>query len=792
MHWRLIFFINTNLTLLLVSKLFLSKLLLVMDSYLILVYLLFAVACVDLIVGVSNDAVNFLNSAVGSKVASFRTILIIASLGILLGTTFSSGMMEVARKGIFNPEFFTFDKIMILFLAVMLTDIILLDVYNSMGLPTSTTVSIVFELLGAAFAVGMLMSFERGQGFETLDEFLNYNSALTIIGGIFLSVFISFAVGSTVQYIARLILTFNVDRSLRKYGAIFSGIAITSITYFLIVKGAKGSSLITDQQLDWIVNHTWSIILGSMIFWSIVVQIAMWWKNINPLKAIVLLGTFSLAMAFAGNDLVNFIGVSVAGLMSYQAWVASGIPVEEFTMSVLNEEVATPTFLLVGSGLIMVITLWFSAKAKKVTETEVSLGAQDEGDERFASNSFARLLVGSAMSIGRGISAFLPEGFADTAAERFKKETLRISPIEEHDQPAFDLVRASINLVVASILIAYATSKHLPLSTTYVSFMVAMGTSLADRAWGRESAVYRVAGVINVIAGWLMTALIAFLASALFGFILYKTGMAGVIALMALAAFLLIRSHVIFKKKERELAATKEIFTTSISDITEVIQESKVNTARNLKTVRKVTALSIMSLIGENRDVLLRSKQEIIKLRQQNEKLQSKIIKFVKRMEKGHFPAAKLYILVFDLMQDLYQSTELLSDACTKHIINHHPLPDRKYLDLLIEIERKLTRFTDSAISAIGKQDYTDYGPLVESGNQLLNYINTQLDDQINEIQDSDISTRMGTLKIKILLESKDIVTTIAKVLATYHDFSSSVQKEIRAKQSTGPTSRKL
>lgn len=754
-----------------------------MDSYLILVYLLFALACVDLIVGVSNDAVNFLNSAVGSKVASFRTILIISSLGILLGTTFSSGMMEVARKGIFNPEFFTYDKIMILFLAVMLTDIILLDIYNSMGLPTSTTVSIVFELLGAAFAVGLLFSFEKGQGFETLNDILNYNSALTIIGGIFLSVFISFIVGSVVQYIARLSLTFNLEVTLKKYGAVFSGIAITSITYFLIMKGAKGSSLITSEQVDWIKTHTWGILLGSMIFWSIVVQILMWWKNINPLKAIVLLGTFSLAMAFAGNDLVNFIGVSVAGLLSYQAWAASGVPVEDFSMAVLAEKVATPTYLLVGSGIIMVITLWFSAKAKKVTETEVSLSNQDEGDELFSSNFLSRALVGSAMFLGKGIRSVLPDSFVESASNRFSKESLRIGgEISDNDKPAFDLVRASVNLVVASILISYATSKKMPLSTTYVSFMVAMGTSLADRAWGRESAVYRVAGVVNVIAGWLMTAVIAFVSSAIFGFILYKTGMAGVIGLAALAVFLLIRSHFVFKKKESERASTREIFANAVSDITEVIEESKQNTTKNLKTVRKVTALSIMSLIGENKDVLVRSKQEIVKLREQNDKLQSKIIKYVKRMEKGHLSAARLYVLVFDLMQDVYQSSELLSEACTKHVINHHPLPDRAYLDILIELERKMTRFIDGVIDCIGKQDFENYSTLIESGNKILEFINKELDGQINEMQDSDVSTRMGLLKIKLLLESKDIITAIAKVLTTYRDFSTNVHKEVRVK----------
>jgi phosphate/sulfate permease len=753
-----------------------------MDSYLILIYLLFALACVDLIVGVSNDAVNFLNSAVGSKVATIRTILIVSSLGILLGTTFSSGMMEVAQKGIFIPSFFTFDKIMILFLAVMLTDIILLDIYNSLGLPTSTTVSIVFELLGAAFAVGLLVSFQNGTGFEKLNEILNYDSALTIIGGIFLSVFISFFFGTVVQYFARLALTFNLDKSLKRYGAVFSGIAITSITYFLIMKGAKGSTLVSSDQVEWINGHTYSIIFGSMVFWSVLVQVLMWWKKINPLKAVVLLGTFSLAMAFAGNDLVNFIGVAVAGLISYQAWSASGMSGDDYFMTVLMEKVPTPTYLLIGSGVIMVLTLWISAKAKKVTETEVSLGSQEDGDEKFASNFISRALVGGAMSIGRSISTIIPERFLQSASNCFQKESVRVGHVADADKPAFDLVRASVNLVVASILISYATSKKLPLSTTYVSFMVAMGTSLADRAWGRDSAVYRVAGVVNVIVGWLLTAILAFAASAAFGFLLFYTGIAGVITLSALAGFLLIRSHLVFKKKETEKAASNKIFASVVSDITEVIEESKLNTIKNLKTIRKVNALSIMSLIGENRDVLVRSKQEIVKMKDQNDKLQSKIIKYVKRMEKGHLAAGRLYVLVFDLMQDVYQSAELLSEACTKHVINHHPLPDRAYLDMLLELERKTTKYIDSVIESVSSQTFTNYVAVADGGNKIVDFINLELDKQIDDIQQSDISTRMGLLKIKLLLESKDMVVAIGKVLVTYKEFSASVQKEARSK----------
>ncbi|MDX5404646.1 MAG: inorganic phosphate transporter, partial [Bacteroidota bacterium] len=719
-----------------------------MDSYQILVYLLFALAAIDLVVGVSNDAVNFLNSAVGSKVASFRTILIIASLGILVGTTFSSGMMEVARKGIFNPEFFTFDKIMILFLAVMLTDIILLDLYNSLGLPTSTTVSIVFELLGAAFIVGILTANDRGLSLTNFDSFLNFSSAIKIISGIFLSVFIAFATGSLIQYFIRLAFSFDLHKSLPKWGSVFSGLAITAITYFLIIKGAKGSSIISKETTEWILEHTLVIILASFVFWGIIVQILMSAFKINPLKVIVLMGTFALAMAFAGNDLVNFIGVSVAGFISHNAWLESGVPANEFFMTALTEKVATPNILLLGSGAIMVVTLWFSAKAKKVTETEVSLGRQDDGDENFRSNAFSRFLVGGVMRISEGVSSALPSSMLTKVEGRFSKRSLK--NIDDADAPAFDLVRASVNLVVASILISYATSQKMPLSTTYVSFMVAMGTSLSDRAWGRESAVYRVAGVINVILGWLMTAVIAFFASAIFGLILYQTGMAGVFIVAVFAAFMLVRSHITFKRKSKEEEETKAMFSKAISDIREVVTESKINTTRNLRSVRKVTALSIKSLIGQNRDVLLRSQDEIKKLRKQSEKLEGKIIKYVKKMDEGELEAGRTYLLVFDLMQDLYQSASLISESCTNHVLNHHSLPNREFIDTLIELERRTSAYIDKVVRSIENIELEKNQDIRDQKDQLVQFINESLDKQIIEIQKGHLSNRLASLQTRI------------------------------------------
>lgn len=740
-----------------------------MSIYLILICVLFLLAFIDLIVGVSNDAVNFLNSAIGSKAASFRTILIVASLGILLGASFSSGMMEVARKGIFNPAFFTFDKVMIVFLAVMLTDIILLDFYNTLGLPTSTTVSLVFALLGGALVTGLLIAFDNGYGLDKWREIINFSSAVTIVSGIFLSVFISFIVGAIVQHVSRIIFTFNLERNLKRYGAVFSSIAITTIIYFLFIKGVKGSTLVTPGQIDWVLDHTWMIVVISLAFWSITIQILMWWKKINPLKAVVLLGTFSLAMAFAGNDLVNFIGVAVAGLISFQTWAASNIPATEFNMEGLALAVSTPSWILFISGIIMVITLWTNAKSRKVSETEVSLSRQDEGDERFKANFLSRALVSLAIGTGNIMETLIPKPWRNSLSKRFTKTD--VDSASEKEKPSFDLIRASVNLLVSSILIAYATSKKLPLSTTFVTFMVAMGTSFADQAWGRESAVYRVAGVVNVIAGWLTTALVAFTSCGFFALIIYKTGMVGVFSLVAVAAFLLVRSHIVFKRKTNEEESTNQFLSGAVVNMQEVIDESKINTVKNLKTVLKVSVFSIKSLINENKEALVKSRKEINKLRSQNEKLHDKIIKYVKKIEKGNVAAGRLYILVFDLAQDLYQSAQLLNDICANHVINLHSPPKKKYINAFNELMKDLTTFINQSADDIENLRFDNHVELENQKNKLLQTINKKLDVMVVDIQKDDLGNRMAFLQTRILLETKDIVAVVHRMYQLYYEF---------------------
>lgn len=747
-----------------------------MDTYLLLVLLLFVLAAIDLVVGVSNDAVNFLNSAIGSKVAKFKTILIIASVGILVGTIFSSGMMEVARKGIFNPSFFTFEHIMILFLTVMITDILLLDLYNSLGLPTSTTVSIVFELLGAAFMTGWLVSMSSDSP-VIFSEFLNFESAFKIISGIFLSVLISFTVGMIIQYLVRLIFTFNVERTMKKYGSAFSGVAITLITYFLIIKGAKGSSLVSSDVLDWIKAHTALLMLISFVAWTIITQLMMTFGKMNPLRIVVLLGTFSLAMAFAGNDLVNFIGVAVAGMQAYASWNGSGVSASEFYMDALDAKVATPTYLLLGAGVIMVLTLWISSKAKKVTETEVNLSRQSEGDERFRPNMISRAIVGSAMAVSKTVGFVVPDSAKRFSSSRF--EQLKTSHIDEKNQPAFDLIRASVNLMVASILIAYATSLKLPLSTTYVSFMVAMGTSLSDRAWGRESAVYRVAGVLSVIGGWLMTAVIAFVAASIIALILFYTGAIGAFAMFAIAAFVLFMTHSWFKKKSKEEAETEMMLNGASANIDDVIASSKDETASHLKTVSGLVVLSLGALVGDNDDVLSRNVRQLKKRVEKSQKFRAKLIKFVRKMGVGHKAAGRLYITVFDLLQEFENHSTTVIRLCHDHVKNHHSLPSREFLDDLIDIQNSLNEFLTEIVDSIENLDFSKAESVAEDKRAFLEYLKERFDRQIVLIQEDELGNRLGGLQVELILEIEDMVALAARIMKLYTRYAHrSVNKE--------------
>ena len=522
--------------------------------YLGMVVFLFILAAFDLWVGVSNDAVNFLNSAIGSKAARFRTIVGIAAVGVFCGAVMSDGMMDIARHGMFNPELFYFKEVMYIFLAVMVTDIVLLDVFNSLGMPTSTTVSMVFELLGASFALAMV-KVATAVGETEIGSFLNTDKALQVIIAIFLSVAIAFVFGTLVQYLSRIVFTFNYKKNLRWKIGIFGGIAITSIVYFMLFKGMKHLAFMTPESIAFINENVYWVLGGCFVFFTLLMQLLHALK-VNVFRVVVLTGTFSLAMAFAGNDLVNFVGVPLAGLSSYQYFTEAGATdVMGFTMEQLNGPATTPVIYLFVAGIIMVLSLATSKKAHNVVKTSISLSSKDEGDEMFGSSRAARSLVRWGNSVGSALQRFTPNPVLRYIDTRFVP-----SEEEEREGVTFDLVRASINLVVAALLIALGTSLKLPLSTTYVTFMVAMGSSLADRAWNRESAVFRITGVLTVIGGWFITAGVAFTACFFVALAMYFGGEIAVVVIVCAGIYALYHSQQRYKKKQAEVKEGDELF----------------------------------------------------------------------------------------------------------------------------------------------------------------------------------------------------------------------------------------
>lgn len=497
-------------------------------------------AVFDIFVGVSNDAVNFLGPAIGSRVARFSTVLLVASGGILIGATFSNGMMEIARSGVFNPGMFSFADIMVIFFAVMVTDVLLLNAFNALGLPTSTTVSIVFELLGGAVTMAAITLWRRGDSLLDIGGFINNEKALAITSAILVSVVVAFSAGVAVQFVTRLIFTFRYERMYRRVGGLFFGASVTVIFYFLVMKGARGASFMTPESIAWLEGNMEAILLIMFAVLAAGSQILILLFRVDIFKFVILFGTFALAFAFAGNDLVNFVGVPLAAFDSYRVFSASGAAPDEFMMESLKLAVSTPTPYLLASGLVMALTLWFSRKAQRVVRTSVNLSSATRGEkEQFGSSRIGRLLVRGGLLAGQAVRRALPPPLLAAIDRRLAP----LPPQRNESAIPFDHVRASINLVVASILIASATSLKLPLSTTYVTFMVAMGTSFADGAWDRETAVYRISGVLMVVGGWFVTAVSAFTACMAVTAITALGGIAAACVLMLVSCYILIHSN---------------------------------------------------------------------------------------------------------------------------------------------------------------------------------------------------------------------------------------------------------
>ena len=733
-------------------------------------------AIADLVVGVSNDAVNFLNSAIGSKAISFRTIMIVASIGIAVGAVFSSGMMEVARKGIFNPGEFMFSEIMIIFMAVMITDILLLDFFNSVGMPTSTTVSIVFELLGAAVAMALIKIGADSGSFSDLVIYINTSKATQIIFGILLSVFVAFSIGAIVQWVSRLLLSYDFENKAAWVSAIFGGIAITAISYFILMKGIKGTpyaklsfDIIDGLTIkEFLETKVTSIILVSSVFWSLFSYALIVFFKTNIYKIIILIGTFALALAFAGNDLVNFIGVPIAAWQSYEAWLASGVAANEFSMEVLASKVPTPNALLLAAGMIMVITLWFSSKAKRVVKTSIDLSKQGDTKERFNPNFISRFLVRSATKASLALDKVTPKPINDFIEKQFEEKSALSLTINDEDKPAFDLVRASVNLMVAGILISIATSYKLPLSTTYVTFMVAMGTSLADRAWGSESAVYRVAGVLNVIGGWFGTALIAFTAA---GTIAYLINISELFIAVLLFAIIIIGIRGYLKgNNDSEINDEENLSLDESSSLQGVIFESSKNISKVMKRGEKVYSNAIEGLSKQDLDLLKKNKKQTSKLSRDVDELRDNLFYFIKNLDESSLNASNFYINLLGYLQDITQSLEYINKASYKHVNNNHSKLKLTQIRELIEVNSSISELFMEVNGLYKNKSFNKIKSVIKKKDGIYKLVQDKILAQVARTRNEEKSPKNTTLYFGILQETKDLLNAIMNLLSDYNE----------------------
>lgn len=726
--------------------------------YLVFIIFLFILAFSDLMIGVSNDAVNFLNSAIGSKAATFRTILIVASVGIIIGATFSSGLMEIARKGLFYPAQFTFSEVLIIFLAVMISDVIMLDLYNTMGLPTSTTVSIVFDLLGASMAIAIIKISGSAETLQDLGLYINSGKALAIITGILVSVAVAFTIGALVQYITRIIFTFNIRHNLKYYGSIWGGIAITGIIYFMVIKGAKGASFITNETLAYIDNHTFTILLGSFAIWTILLQLLSMLFKLNILKFIVLSGTFALAMAFAGNDLVNFIGVPLAGLKAYQLFTAvPGANPETFLMSGLADDVTTQTWILLLAGVIMTFALWTSKKARSVLETSVDLSRQGEGNERFNSSIMSRNLVRGARNISSAISGVIPIRINDWLESRFTPPD-EITKKQAPEGAAFDTLRASVNLVVASMLIALGTSLKLPLSTTYVTFMVAMGSSLSDRAWGRESAVYRITGVLSVIGGWFFTALAAFTASFIGAIILYYGGMFAAVLLLSVAGTLIYRTHRIhIRRTETKAAEERSIKINEELNTESIIVRCSISIQDVLHQSKSIFNQTVSGLVDEDRKVLKNARHESEELNVLTKKLKNQINLTLSHLREDSIDSGHYYVQAIDYLREINHCISYIINPSYEHVENNHRPLVPVQIEEISRLNGEISFLLDEAIDMLKNRDYDDFDRIISRHQNVMRVVEDTRKKQVKRIKSNETGTRNSILYLNMLAEIKNL-----------------------------------
>ncbi len=731
-----------------------------------IVVFLFLLAVVDLSVGVSNDAVNFLSSAVGSRAASFKRIVLVAAIGVFIGAAMSNGMMDIARHGIFRPENLSFYDVIVIFMAVMVTDVILLDVFNSLGMPTSTTVSMVFELLGATFVVALFKT-AAPESTLSMGDLLNTEKALSVILGIFLSVAIAFVFGTLVQFLTRLVFTFEYKSKLKWKVGLFGGIACTAIIYFMLIKGVKDMTFMTPDLKEWIHTHTALILGGCFVVFTILMQLLHWMK-VNVFKVVVLLGTFSLAMAFAGNDLVNFIGVPLTSLASYQDYMESGGGNPHgFLMDSLNGSANTPFYFLIGAGMIMVVSLATSRKARQVTQTTVGLSAQSQGDEMFGSSRIGRSLVRVALNSFNWVSDRTPAGVKRWISRRMDSTTT-----QPEEGAAFDLVRGSVNLMLAGILIAWGTSMKLPLSTTFVTFMVAMGTSLADRAWGRESAVFRITGVISVIGGWFITAGVAFIGAGMVVCLMHLGGIPVMIAGGVIAIGVLIRSNIRFRKKKQEVE-NDTLFQTILSTeyTTEVWSLLRIYINEKFKMFLQFAATAYDDVAGgfleDNSRMLSRAEKALVSekdvLKSQRRKMTVCLRKVASEtaIEKSTW-----FHLETTMAMSMTYNLRRVNEVCKEHVDNNfRPLP-AVFHDNLAAIREKITAVLRDSEAAIEESRPDVIDGLRRRCDEIKNCLTARSREVYEFLRnDNDADMTVAYVYLNLLQESQEMVTSLRKLL---------------------------
>ena len=741
--------------------------------YLGFVIFLFVLAIFDLMVGVSNDAVNFLNSAVGAKTASFKVIIIVAAIGVFMGATMSNGMMDIARHGIVLPEHYYMDEVMCIFLAVMITDVILLDIFNSLGLPTSTTVSMVFELLGAAFAMSMVKIANDVTGELSLLNLLNTEKALSVIIAIFVSVAIAFVFGTVIQFIARLFFSFNYKKGLGWKIGIFGGLAVTAIVYFLLINGVKGLTIMTAERKQWIDDNTLLIVGVCFVSFTVIMQVLHWLK-VNVFKVIVLLGTFALAMAFAGNDLVNFIGVPLAGYDTFMHYTAAGGgDPSSFSVAFLNSSAKTPTLFLIIAGAIMVYALATSRKARNVIKTSVDLSKQESGDEMFGSSRVARSLVRNTVNVFNSVLKVIPAGVRQWVDKRMNSDDVILEK-----GAAFDMVRASVSLVLAGALIALGTSLTLPLSTTYVTFMVAMGTSLADRAWGRESAVYRITGVISVIGGWFITAGAAFIAAGVVVLALYYGGIVMAIALMALVVFLLIKSGKMLKKKAQR-SADDELFDKMISAKTKeevwplLQQHVKMTEDTNLQFVADAYGKITNGFIKEDLRELRHASNAIKEAKKMLKKSRRKELICLRRaVDQTAIEKNTWLHLGINSCQQLHYCLRRLCEPCEEHVDNNFESLPQECVKEFVPLRDNVVYMIDRAKEIIDTADYASINEFRVEASKLKASFSELRNKQLDRLRIADTNIAVSYVYLNMIQESEEMISQLRHLLRAVDKFN--------------------